>query len=61
MEKNTQQVIEETVCIGVHIPKEMHAKAIEAAEQKKKQTCMRFTLSDVVRVALKEYLDREMA
>ena len=61
MEKNTQQAVGETVCIGVHIPKELHAQVGVVAEKKKKQTGMRYTLSDIVRIALKEYLDRERA
>ena len=43
----------ETICIGVYIPKETHAKLVAAAKEKE------LTLSDIVRIAIREYATKE--
>lgn len=43
----------ETICIGVYISKETHAKLVAAAKDKE------LTLSDIVRIAIREYATKE--
>lgn len=50
-----------TVYLGVIIPEELHAQVKEIAERKAKETGMRFTLSDVTRVALTGWVKNETA
>jgi hypothetical protein len=43
------------ICIGVYIAKDFHAKLLEIAKAKE------LSLSDVFRIAVKEYLAKEEA
>lgn len=43
------------ICLGVQIAEEMHSKLIEIANKKE------LTMSDIVRMAIKEFVQKETA
>lgn len=49
------------ICLGVYIPLDDHEQLKRIAESKKQELGVRVTLSDVIRLAIGEYLKKESA
>lgn len=56
---NNNAIKQKQICIGVHIPVEQHANLQEEANIKAAETGVRHTLSDIVRIAIKDYFAKK--
>jgi len=46
---------QERICLGVQVSKDMHSKLVELSGAKE------LTISDIVRMAIKDYIQKEIA
>lgn len=49
------------ICLGVYIPIDDHDRLKQIAANKKQELGVRITLSDVIRLAIGEYIKKESA
>lgn len=49
------------ICLGVYIPLDDHEKLKQIVASKKQELGVRVTLSDVIRLAIGEYIKKESA
>lgn len=47
-----------SICIGVYVPKEMHDKLKAYSAQASDKHGIKYSLSDIVRLALKDFFDK---
>ena len=48
----------QSICIGVYVSHEMHDRLKEYSKESEKVHGVKYTLSDVVRLALKDFFDK---